>query len=77
MFSPDLSQYRGQRYRPSLYPVVTKKEWLELRPTLRQEQNKHLTVTDKEVEERHRNHHQTHRRAKKTTKLDFFQSHHR
>ena len=28
MSSPDHSQYRGQRYCPSLYPDVSKEEWL-------------------------------------------------
>ena len=31
MSSPDHSQYRGQRYCPSLYPEVTKEEWLTQR----------------------------------------------
>lgn len=33
MSSPDHSQYRGQRYCPSLYPEVTKEEWLAQRRT--------------------------------------------
>ena len=33
MSSPDHSQYRGQRYCPSLYPEVTKEEWLTQRRT--------------------------------------------
>ena len=33
MSFPDHSQYRGQRYCPSLYPDVTKEEWLTQRRT--------------------------------------------